>query len=289
MPIKNWSRIGIIGGKGEMGRFFAHFFRAKGFEVKISDIDTQLTNEELVEISDIVLFSVPLHLTGKIISEVVPYTRKDQLLMDVSSLKDTPVKEMLKSEAEVMGLHPMFGPQVSSIKGQTIIACPARIDDTTKEKIYQLFRSSGARIKETTPEEHDRMMSIIQVLIHFSTIIMGRTLREIGVNIEESLAYTSPIYRLEMNFIGRLFAQDPALYGAIGMLNPHSEKVLGKLHESFTSYMNIIKKKNLSEFIEDFNKTADFFGPYSPQAMKENGAILDFLINGKGKRETESK
>ncbi len=281
------SKIGIIGGKGEMGRFFTRFFRAKGFEVEISDIGTERTNEELVKRSEIVMFSVPLHLTETIIKQVVPHTRADQLLMDVSSLKTKPVEAMLRSEASVIGLHPMFGPQVSSIRGQTIIACPARIDKKNKQTIYEIFESSGARIKETTPEEHDRMMSIIQVLIHFSTIVMGRTLREMGVSIEKSLDYTSPIYRLEMNFIGRLFAQDPALYGAIGMLNPHSEEVLNKLHESFINYMDIIKSKNLDEFIDDFNKTANFFGPYSPQAMKESGAILDFLVNGKNNKESE--
>ncbi len=281
MTAKIGSRIGIVGGMGEMGRFFARFLRTKGFEVLVSDINTSLSNRDLVEIADIIIFSVPLHLAEEIIEETVPYTKKDQLLMDVSSLKNAPVKAMLKSGASVIGLHPMFGPQVSSIKGQTIIACPARVDEKEKAEIYDLFESSGARIKETTPEEHDKMMSVIQVLIHFSTIIMGRTLREMGVNIEESLDYTSPIYRLEMNFIGRLFAQDPALYGAIGMLNPHSETVLEKLHESFINYMEMIKSKNLQDFIEDFTKTARFFGPYSPQAMKESGAILDFLINGK--------
>jgi len=127
-----WSTIGIVGGKGEMGRFFAHFFQNKGFRVEVSDLDTPLSNRELVELSDIVLFSVPLHLAEKIIEETVPYTRQNQLLMDVSSLKEKPVKAMLKSEASVIGLHPMFGPQVSSIKGQTIIACPIRIDKEKK-------------------------------------------------------------------------------------------------------------------------------------------------------------
>ena len=288
MTHKNKPTLGIVGGKGEMGRFFARFFRNKGFRVEVSDLGTPLTNRELIEISDIIIFSVPLHLAETIIEENVRYARPEQLLMDVSSLKEKPVKAMLKSGASVIGLHPMFGPQVPSVKGQTIIACPARVNDEVKREIYGLFNSSGARIKETSPEEHDKMMSIIQVLIHFSTIIMGRTLREMGVNIEESLDYTSPIYRLEMNFIGRLFAQDPALYGAIGMLNPHSEQVLGKLHESFTSYMDILKTKNLEEFIKDFKKTASFFGPYSPQAMKESGAILDFLINGKEKKDVGS-
>ncbi len=274
------SLIGIVGGKGEMGQFFARFFRNRGFQVEISDIDTSLDNAQLAKIADVLLFSVPLHKTVRIIEEIVPHTRKDQLLMDVSSLKVEPTRAMLKSKASVIGLHPMFGPQVSSMKGQTIIACPVRVGDGERTKIYRLFKESGVRIKETTPEKHDRMMSIIQVLIHFSTIAMGRTLRELGVDIDDSLEFTSPIYRLEMNFIGRLFAQDPALYGAIGMLNPYGSEVIKSLHESFLFYMDTILKKDLGKFVEDFEKTAQFFGTHSPQAMEESGAILNFMVNG---------
>ena len=36
--------IGIIGGKGLMGKFFAEFFKHKGFTVLISDKNTKLTN-----------------------------------------------------------------------------------------------------------------------------------------------------------------------------------------------------------------------------------------------------
>lgn len=274
---RDWSLIGIVGGKGKMGQFFARFFRDKGYRVEISDKDTRIDNKELVQISDVILFSVPLHQTEEIIRETLPFTRSGQLLMDVSSLKTGPIREMLNSDASVIGLHPMFGPEVHSIKGQTIIACPVRAKNGEKGRLFDIFVTSGVRIKETTPEEHDRMMSIIQVLIHFSTIVMGRTLRELDVDIEESLKYTSPVYRLEMNFIGRLFAQNPALYGAIGIQNPHTPDVLRKLEESFSFYREVLKKKDLEEFILDFRKTARFFGDYSPQAMAESGSILDFI------------
>jgi len=34
--------VGIIGGKGKMGRLFANFFRANGLRVIVSDIGTKL-------------------------------------------------------------------------------------------------------------------------------------------------------------------------------------------------------------------------------------------------------
>ena len=43
-----------------------------------------------------------------------------------------------------------------------------------------------------------------------------------GVGVEDSLRYTSPIYRLELAFVGRLFAQDPDLYGEIIRTNSYN-------------------------------------------------------------------
>jgi prephenate dehydrogenase len=272
-------KIGIIGGEGAMGKLFARFFTRRGFRVMVSDLGTKLDNKELAGQADIIVFSVPLHKTTEIISETIPYIRKDRLLLDLSSLKVNPVGEMLKSSAGVIGLHPMFGPQVSSFRGQKIILCPARADESVIGELENLFAAEGARTKRTTPEEHDKMMAVIQVLMHFSTIIMGRTLRELNIDIEESLEYTSPIYRLEMNFISRLFAQDASLYGAMAMQNPHSEKVLAGLSESFEKYREFIKEKNLSDYIDDFGKTSEFFGDFSADAMKTGNKILDFLIS----------
>ena len=47
--------------------------------------------------------------------------------MDLTSLKKEPVKLMLtNSQAEVIGCHPLFGPQLKDASGQNVILCPAR-------------------------------------------------------------------------------------------------------------------------------------------------------------------
>jgi len=51
--------IGIIGGKGKMGRAFATFFQKHGFEVLIADKGTKLTNKKVVQRSDMYLCQYP--------------------------------------------------------------------------------------------------------------------------------------------------------------------------------------------------------------------------------------
>jgi len=54
----------------------------------------------------------------------------------------------------VIGLHPMFGPGAVSLRGQTIVAVPARCAPTTLERLLSIFRDQGAAITLTTAEDH---------------------------------------------------------------------------------------------------------------------------------------
>jgi chorismate mutase/prephenate dehydrogenase len=75
-------------------------------------------------------------------------------------------------------------------------------------------------ITETTPADHDRAMSVVQVLTHFQTQVLGVTLARLGVPLDETLRFTSPAYLIELYVAARHFAQSPARYGPIEMRNP---------------------------------------------------------------------
>ena len=271
-------RIGIIGGRGQMGRLFGRFFEAQGYQVVIADHDAGEGNEEIIRISDLVLFAVPLHATVSIIRDLIPYTRPEQLLMDLSSLKVGPIQAMLRSPSSIVGLHPMFGGSISSFAGQTMVACPARIDSREWGYLRRLFESQGMRIKECTPEKHDYMMSIIQVLFHVTTMVTGRVLRELAVDVAETMEFTSPSYRLEMNLLGRIFAQNPALYSAITQMNPFTRDVLDHLEAGLKRYKEWYNADDLSAFVSDFKRSAEHLGDFCGLAFEESSALLDFSV-----------
>ena len=275
---KSGTKVGIIGGLGEMGRLFTDFFNKLGYRVEIADLGTERNSREVLESSEVVLFAVPLHRTIDVIRELIPYVRKNQLLMDVTSLKVGPVREMLRSPAAVVGLHPMFGGRISSLVGQTLVACPARISQQDWALTRDLFVQTGIRIKECTPEEHDRMMSVIQVLFHMTTMLVGRVLRDLTVDIGETMEYTSPSYRLEINLLGRMFAQNGALYSAISQMNPYTKDILALLKEGLACYEEWYEKEDLAAFIGDFELSAQHLGDFCTQAYQESSAVLDFGV-----------
>lgn len=270
--------MGIIGGMGQMGRLFGRFFEAEGYRVIVADPIAGNKNNEVMMRSDVVLFAVPLHQTVDIIRDLIPYARPGQLLMDLSSLKVGPIEEMLRSSSSVLGLHPMFGGSIASFAGQTMVACPVRIDPHEWSFFRRLFEAKGMRIKVCTPEEHDRMMSVIQVLFHVTTMLTGRVLRELNVDVAETMEFTSPSYRLEMNLLGRIFAQNANLYSAITQMNPYSRDVLKHLQEGLECYEEWYTAGKFPAFVADFEKSAKHLGDFCESAFEESSALLGFSV-----------
>ncbi|SFM85686.1 prephenate dehydrogenase/arogenate dehydrogenase family protein [Thermodesulforhabdus norvegica] len=281
----NWapgSCVGIIGGLGEMGQFFARLFSKRGYRVLVSDVvlkknhvGTPVSSEEIFQQSDIVLFSVPLHRTVEIIESYAPRFGKDQLVMDVSSLKVQPIKAMLKGVASVVGLHPMFGGSVRNACGQTLVACPVRVDREGWLVVKEQFLREGLKVVECSPEHHDRMMAVIQVLFHLCTMLKGRVIREMGIDIEETLRFTSPVYRLEISILGRMFAQNPWLYAAISQLNPHTGEIIDHLLEGLSLFREYYRKGALEKFVEEFRDTATHLGDFCNRAFEESSQLVE--------------
>lgn len=272
--------VGIIGGTGQMGQFFRRFFEKNKCRVLIASRKTRLSPEDCARQSNIVLVSVPVDVTISTIKKIAPYIKKDSLLIDTTSIKKEPVDAMIRySKCEVIGMHPVFGPSVVSIKNQTIVLCPAR----TKKWMQWLkgiFEKNGARVKLSTPEKHDEMMSVIQGLNHFSTLSVAHAMKNLGISVKESLEYTSPIYRLRMAVVGRILNQDPNLYASIEMMNPKNKDALKAYAESSKKLRKIIETKNTGAFLEYFNECSEFFGGFKKEAEE----LSDYLIGQMVKR-----
>jgi len=84
--------VGIIGGTGQMGQWFKKFFEKNKYNILIASRKTKLKPEQCAAKCDVVIISVPIASTTKVIKEVAPYVRDSALLMDLTSLKKEQVK-----------------------------------------------------------------------------------------------------------------------------------------------------------------------------------------------------
>lgn len=271
-------KAGIIGGTGKMGRLFAGVFERAGYEVLVSGRSTPLTNPELAEQCDLVIVSVPIRDTVRVINEIAPVLTKDQVLCDFTSLKVEPVTAMLASKAQVIGLHPMFGPTVRSLAGQTIIICPARADPSVLYSLIATFREEGAECTITTPEAHDRMMAVVQGLTHFMTLTMADSIRRLGIDIEKTKAFTSPVYQMELGVVGRLLSQDPDLYADILEENPFVPEVLDACQESARTLAGIVTSGDADRFRAFFKENSRHFGDYCREGQEMTDALIESMV-----------
>ncbi len=269
--------VGIIGGLGKFGKFIATLLVNKGIRPCISDINTPLTNIQLVNRVSMVIIAVSIDKTLEVIEEIAPHLTENHVVVDITSIKTPIVRALLKTKADVVSVHPMFNPSIQNIANQTIILIPARDSENWQKKIERFCQSHQVKTKLATAEYHDKMMALIQVLVHYNTISIGITMSKLGFDIKETLEFTSPIYRMELAMIGRIFAQDGRLYGNIPMYNEHTPEVILEHKMTLEQISKIIITKNLDEFVSVFDTGSEFFKDFKEQAMKESNFLISRL------------
>jgi chorismate mutase/prephenate dehydrogenase len=141
-----------------------------------------------------------------------------------------------------------------------------------------MLHARGLEVVETSPEEHDRAMSIVQVLVHFSTEVVGRTLAALGMPLENTLRFTSPIYLIELLLTARHFAQSPALYGAIQMANPATAHVTAAFVKAAEEMRGIAARGDQAAFNAIFDEVRQYFGAFTGAALQQSDFLIDRLV-----------
>lgn len=270
--------VAIVGGAGKIGRVMARLFGDLGHRVLVSDVDTALRPAEAAAAADVAVVSVPIDRTVAVIEAIGPHVRADALLMDVTSIKGAPVEAMLRStSASVVGTHPMFGPGVHSLQGQRVVVCRAR-GDAWADWVSHALSARGLVVTETTPERHDRAMSLVQVLTHYQTQVLGVALARQGVSLDETLPFTSPAYLLELYVCARHFAQAPELYGPIEMLNPRTGDVTAAFREAAREVAEVLSSGDQARFAGLFAEVRDYFGTFTDEALEQSSHLIDRIV-----------
>ena len=233
--------VGIVGSRGAFGRWMARFLHERmGLQVIGHDPagDTALSPRDLALQADVLVFSAPIRHTVAIIDEYVAAAAGDEagkLWLDLTSIKQQPVAAMLRSRAEVAGLHPMTAPpKIDTLAGRTMAVCRARID-RWEPWLDHLLATSQADCVEIEPLAHDRAMALVQGLVHASHMAQAAVLRELAPaagGLPALHALRTIGHDLDQTVTGRILSGNPAIYEDIQFGNPHVLPMLERLSDA---------------------------------------------------------
>lgn len=266
-------QIVVVGGHGKLGQLFCKQFRLSGYQVKELDSNDWPNSAEILKDAGMVLIAVPIHITDAVIRQLERLP-DDCILADLTSIKSAPLATMLAChKGPVVGLHPMFGPDISCFAKQVIVYCDGR-EPEAYHWLLEQFRFWGVSLHCISASEHDQGMAFIQALRHFTSFVYGVHLAEENPNLAELTALSSPIYRLELAMVGRLFAQDAALYADIIMSSAQNIEMIKRFHCRFTQAIKLLDELDKAEFVAQFGKVEQWFGDFAPRFMSESQNLL---------------
>lgn len=266
-------KVVIIGGQGQLGRLFGNLFSLSSYRVETLEQEDWPRADEILADAGLVMVAVPIDITCQIIDRLGNLPAHC-LLVDVTSVKEAPLEHMLAvHKGPVLGLHPMFGPDVASLAKQVIVCCQGR-DAAASQWLLDQMTIWGARLQQVEAKAHDEAMTLIQALRHFATFAYGWHLSSEQANIDRLLHLSSPIYRLELAMVGRLFAQDPHLYADIILSSPQNLAMIRRYYQNFGEVLGLLEQGDRAGFIDAFSQVSGFFGEHAQQFLRESRTLL---------------
>lgn len=194
MKINKETKILIIG-LGLIGGSYAIGLKNKGYKVGGIDISKKtidyalekgiissgqtFASKEYVSQFDLIIFAVYPKVITAWLKDYQNYIKKGAIITDVTGVKCSVIKDVqnvLRSDLEFVGAHPMAGRENSGIKhatdkifeGANYIVTPTE-KNTEKgvEKVKALGETLGfKKISELSPKVHDEMIGFLSQLTH---------------------------------------------------------------------------------------------------------------------------
>ncbi len=273
--IKN---IGIIGGSGKIGTTFKNAFENVGLNVIVTDHNTKDQENDLINKSEWIILCVPIDKTLEVFDGIKNKIRKDQVFSDFTSVKS--IFDDNTYDFEFISCHPLFGP-LNNIIGQNIVTIPV-----SKGSLYghikSIYNKIGLKITEMKSfEEHDKYMSLIQGMTHFSHVCFTTAMKKLDLDIDKVMDICSPIYQSNISFSSRITGGDENLYTNIIMDNPTNINVLQMYLDTSNKLLEMIKDKNYEDFKDNFKDNREYLKNHISNMIDQSNFLIDKMAEFK--------
>lgn len=258
-------KIAILGA-GKMGVWFAKFFLSKGYTVVLADrkeeklanlkseLQAEMTTDfgQAVVGADQILICVSISALEEVVKAISLAVHPGQVVMDISSIKEKPVKIMhdhLKATT-VLGTHPLFGPGSNGVKHKAYVLTPTNPEEERfADQFKAWLQKEEANVFVMSPQKHDELMSVVLGLPHFLGLVALETLLE-QKNLAETKQVAGTTYKMLFTLAEATALETPDLYANLQTSLPE----LGKIEETFIAkaqeLLATIKNKDQNAIVE---------------------------------------
>ncbi len=234
-----------IVGNGKFGSVIKNIL-SRHTRCNINTIDRHTHNqqeqEDHIEAADIIVVAVPLKYFKDCILEISKKIKPNQIIIEVCSTSVYPKKIMLDILPEgvnIIGSHPMFGPQTlkynnNKINGLNMVIENIRCDQKSYALITEKLSLIGLHVVDMDADTHDRYAA----KFHFLAQLVGNGLSSIGL---EKTPIDTVSYAFLFNFMERL-DPDLKLLQMMYTYNPYCKKYLQEYTENIISISQNLQK-----------------------------------------------
>ena len=274
------NKVGIIGGTGKMGSSFKTAFERLSIKVFISDKETKDDENLIIGNCDWIILSVPIDQTASVFKRIKNKIKPNQLFSDFTSVKSILSEEIRDIGFEFISCHPLFGP-LNNFEGQNIVTIPLTIGDRYNE-VKGIFKKMGLKTTEIkTFDEHDKYMSLIQGMTHFTHVCFTTAMKKLNLNIDKVMDICSPIYQSNISFSSRITGGDENLYTNIIMDNPKNKEVIEMYLKTSNEIFNLIKNNSYIEFKNNFIDNRKYLKNHMTKMIDQSDFLVDKMAEFK--------
>jgi chorismate mutase/prephenate dehydrogenase len=257
----------IVGGRGKMGAWLAHFFHGQGHAVTTYDPAGELerfpaaaTLEEGLAHADVAILATPLERARETLADTLAL-RPRALIADIFSLKSSVaslIREGVAAGHRIASIHPLFGPDARVLAGRTMLVCDTG-DRASARRVRAFFEPTSLTIRDVSLETHDRVMAIVLGLSHAVNLIFSRALVRTVLDFATLHELASATFQKQIRTASEVASENPALYHAIQHENRESAAMLALLAETARQFTEAALDPDRTAFVEEMRRARAWY------------------------------
>ncbi len=251
------SRALVIGGGGQMGRWFGRFLASQGYRVEVCDpAGASEGFRHFPELASapvdqaLIVITAPVAETADILLQLAE-RRPRGVVVDISSIKGplaAGFDALRQAGCRVTSMHPLFGPDTELLSGRNLVLVDVGVPEATAA-VRELFSTTMVDQVEMSAEAHDRAMAYVLGLSHAVNIAFFNALAESGEEASDLARFSSPTFDAQLDVAHQVARENPYLYFEIQSLNAHSPRALVALLNAVTQVAGRVLDRDREGFV----------------------------------------